>query len=113
MICTRRPGGTLNLVVGQKHNATVGGDMKERIEGLRKSVAGVSQRMEAPKHWIGSEDVNLFQIVCDTLNLLQEMNNQLASHTHGSSPVPGNATAFAYGAATSMQLHKKIKPITL
>lgn len=28
----------LNLVVGQKHNATVGGDMEERIMGMRQSV---------------------------------------------------------------------------
>ena len=32
-------GRDLNLVVGQKHNATVGGDMQERIEGIRRSVA--------------------------------------------------------------------------
>ena len=38
-------GRDLNLVVGQKHNATVGGNMEERIEGLRKSVAAVSQRL--------------------------------------------------------------------
>ena len=42
-------GRDLNLVVGQKHNATVGGDMDERIEGLRRSVAAVSQRLVAPK----------------------------------------------------------------
>lgn len=35
-------GRDLNLVVGQRHNATVGGDMEERIQGLRKSVATVS-----------------------------------------------------------------------
>lgn len=35
-------GRDLNLVVGQKHNATVGGDMQERINGLRESVAKVS-----------------------------------------------------------------------
>ena len=61
-------GRDLNLVVGQKHNATVGGDMQERIEGLRKSVAGVSQRLVAPQNWIGSESVNLFQVVCDLLD---------------------------------------------
>ena len=48
-------GRDLNLVVGQKHNATVGGDMQERIEGLRKSMAGVSQRLVAPQNWIVSE----------------------------------------------------------
>lgn len=48
-------GRDLNLVVGQKHNATVGGDMEERIQGLRKSLAGLSQELQAPKSWIGSE----------------------------------------------------------
>lgn len=36
-------GRDLNVVVGQKHNATVGGNMDERIQGLRKSAAAVSQ----------------------------------------------------------------------
>lgn len=44
---TRRPGGDFNLVVGQKHNATVDGDMQENIQSLRKSVAGISQRLQA------------------------------------------------------------------
>lgn len=35
--------------LNQKHNATVGGDMYERIEGYRESVAGVSQCLQAPK----------------------------------------------------------------
>ena len=48
-------GRDLNLVVGQKHNDTVGGDMEERIQGLRKRVAAVSQRLVAPKSHVGSE----------------------------------------------------------
>ena len=106
-------GRDMNLVVGQKHNATIGGDMQERIEGLRQSVVGVSQRLQAPKNWIGSAEVNLFKIVCDTLDLLQQMNTQLASHTHGPTPVPGNAAAFTANAASSQQLAGKLKPITL
>lgn len=61
-------GRDLNLVVGDKYNATVGGDMQERIKGLRKSVAGEGQRLVAPKNWIGSKSVNLFQVVCDLLD---------------------------------------------
>lgn len=48
-------GRDLNLVVGQKHNAAAGGDMHERIAGLRESLTSGSQRMQAPKNWIGSE----------------------------------------------------------
>ncbi|WP_047299963.1 phage baseplate assembly protein V [Pseudomonas fluorescens] len=108
-------GRDLNLVVGQKHNATVGGDMHERIEGLRKSVAGASQHLQAPKNWIGSEGVNLFQVVCNTLDLLQQMNTQLAAHTHapGPTPSPTDAAAFTAKAAKAQALSTVLKPITL
>lgn len=108
-------GRDLNVVVGQKHNATVGGDMQERIEGLRKSVAGASQRLQAPKSWIGSEGVNLFQVVCDTLDLLQQMNTQLAAHTHiaGPIPSPSDVTAFSEKGAKALDLSMKLKLVTL
>lgn len=108
-------GRDLNLVVGQKHNATVGGDMQERIQGLRASVAGVSQNLQAPKSWIGSERVNLFKIVCDTLDLLQEMNTQLAAHTHvpGAAPSPGDVSTFIAKAAWASEMAVKLKTVTL
>jgi hypothetical protein len=108
-------GRDLNLVVGQKHNATVGGDMQEKIQGLRKSVAGVSQQLQAPKNWIGSGSVNLFQVVCDMLDLLQQINTQLAAHTHlpGPTPSPTDAAAFIAKAAQVLALAAKLKPVTL
>ncbi|PPS26411.1 hypothetical protein BVY11_22425 [Pseudomonas amygdali pv. morsprunorum] len=105
-------GRDLNLVIGQKHNATVSGDMYERIQGLRESITGKSQRLQAPKNWIGSDSVNIFQIVCDTLDLLREMNGQLAVHTHGLSPVPNNSTAFLAGGQKFLELNVLIKNIT-
>ena len=106
-------GRDLNLVVGDKYNATVGGDMQERIEGLRKSVAGDCQRLVAPKNWIGSESVNLFQVVCDLLNLVQEMNTQLAGHTHlpGPTPSPTDAAAFIEKAEHALKLGSKLNAI--
>ena len=108
-------GRDLNLVVGQKHNTTVGGDMQEKIQGLRKSVAGISQQLQAPKNWIGSGTVNLFQVVCETLELLQQMNTQLAAHTHapGPTPNPADAVAFAAKAAKATELGVSLKLITL
>ncbi|MCP1489318.1 hypothetical protein J3D48_005631 [Pseudomonas fluorescens] len=108
-------GRDLNLVVGQKHNATVGGDMQEKIQGLRKSVAGISQHLQAPKTWIGSESLNLFQVVCDMLDLLQQMNTQLAAHTHiaGPIPSPSDVTAFSEKAAKALNLSMKLKLVTL
>jgi hypothetical protein len=107
-------GRDMNLVVGQKHNATVGGDMQEKIQGLRKSVAGISQQLQAPKNWIGSETVNLFQVVCDVLDLLQQMNTQLAVHTHvpGPTPSPTDATAFTTKASQAGLMNLKLKAVT-
>ncbi len=71
----------LTLVVGQKYNATVADDMQERIQGLRQSVAKVSQRLEVPKTWIGSSGVNVLQVLCNLLDLVEQMNSQLPTST--------------------------------
>lgn len=105
-------GRDLNLVVGQKHNATVGGDMEERIKGARESLADVSQRLVAPKTWLGSEEVNVLRVLCDLLDLVQQMNSQLAGHTHGATPVPTNALAFTMNTTAADQLTGRLKLIT-
>jgi len=108
-------GRDLNLAVSRTHNASVGGDMQEKIQGLRKSVAGISQRLQAPKTWVGSEGVNVLQVLCDALDLLQQMNTQLAAHTHapGPTPSPTDAAAFTAKATQAVALAAKLKPITL
>ncbi|QOU03810.1 hypothetical protein IM720_24365 [Pseudomonas fluorescens] len=108
-------GRNLNLVVGQRHNATVGGNMDERIQGMRKSVAAVSQRLVAPKTWLGSEGVNVLQVLCDLLDLVQQMNVQLAAHTHlpGSSPSAGDTSAFTAKGEIASTLMIKLKKITI
>ena len=99
-------GRDLNQVVGQKLNLTVGGDLLERIIGARRSLA--------PKTWLGSEGVNALQILCDLLDLVQEMNVQLAGHTHvpGPTPSPTDATGFTAKAAQALALAAQLKPIT-
>lgn len=100
-------GRDLNLVVGQKLNATVGGDMLERIQGIRRSVA--------PKTWLGSESVNVLQILCDLLDLVERMNTQLAAHTHvpGPTPSPADAAAFTGKAANAAAMAEAVRGITV
>jgi hypothetical protein len=105
-------GRDLNLVVGQKHNATVGGDMEETIQGLRKSVAAVSQRLVAPKTWLGSEGVNVLQVLCDLLELVERMNMQIAVHVHAPGQIPSNAAEFAKAGVTAQSLAKNTVAIT-
>lgn len=103
-----------NLVVSKKHNAAVGGDMQEKIAGLRRSVAGVSQQLIAPKNHVGSAGVNIFQVLCDTLDLIQELSTQVAAHVHpqvGQPPV--NAAAFTADAARASVLSALLGSVTL
>ena len=99
-------GRDLNLVVAQKLNAMIGGDMQERIQGIRRSLA--------PQTWLGSEGVNALQILCDLLDLVQAMNTQLASHTHvpGPAPSPTDAAGFTAKAAQVLAMAAQLKPIT-
>lgn len=99
-------GRDMNLVVGQKLNSAVGGDMLERIQGIRRSVA--------PKTWLGSESVNVLQILCDLLDLVEQMNTQLAAHTHvpGPTPSPADANGFLSKADATKSLATKLKAIT-
>ena len=97
-------GRDLNQVVAQKLNLTVGGALLERIKGARKSVATST--------WIGSESVNVLQVLCDVIDLVIQMNTDIAGHQHASSPVPTNAASFADHAGTGTQLFGQLKPIT-
>lgn len=108
-------GRDLNLVVGQKHNAAVGGDMQERINGLRRSVSGVSQHLTAPKTWLGSESVNVLQVLGDLIDLVQQMNTQLAAHTHvpGPAPSPTDVAIFTSDALNAAFLRTQLKAVTL
>jgi len=106
-------GRDLNLVVGQKHNATVGGDMEERIQGLRNSVAAISQQLVAPMTWLGSESVNSLQILCELIELVELMNTQLSIHKHGPTPIPENSSAFIENTAVTADMQRQLKSITL
>ncbi len=99
-------GRDLNLVVGQKLNSAVGGDMLERIQGIRRSVA--------PKTWLGSESVNVLQILCDLLDLVEQMNTQLSAHTHVPGPEPSlnDSKVLAALASSAKVLSSKLRPIT-
>jgi len=106
-------GRDLNLVVGQKHNATVGGDMEERIQGARASITRLSQSFEAPKTWIGSSELNFLAVVCELLGLVEQISYQLAGHQHNGGAVPSNAQFFSTTGLAFEKLRYELEEITL
>ena len=106
-------GRDLNLVVGQKHNATVGGDMEERIQGTRGSITRLGQRFEAPKTWVGSSELNFLAVACELLGLVEQMNFQLAGHQHNGGAVPSNAQFFSTTGLAAEKLRYELESITL
>ena len=56
--------------------------------------------------------MNVLQVLCDVIDLVIQMNTDIASHQHASSPVPTNAASFAGHAGTGTQLSGQLKPIT-
>lgn len=106
-------GRDFNQVVGQKHNAMIGGDMQEKIQGLRKSVAEVSQRLQAPQTWIGSDNVNALQIVIDLIGLVERISIQIATHTHSSGSVPSNNAEFEHSALLAHEMSVRLAAISL
>lgn len=96
----------LSVEIAQNHTAAVGGDMSERIAGIRRSIAAQT--------WVGSESFNMLRIVCDLLILVQQMNIQLASHTHTPGPEPSESdtTQFGAKAARAAALAAQLQSIT-
>lgn len=108
-----RIGGDSSTRIDGDASATIGGSLQEQIEGLRSSIAGGGQRLEAPTTWLGSDSVNVLQVLLDLIDLVQQMNTQLAGHGHPShgSP-PTTAAAFTANVATATQLNGQLAPIT-
>lgn len=103
-----------NVAVAGDQVVTVGGDMAEKIAGLRESVTQGSQRLIGAKNHVGSGNVNIFQVVVDLLDLVEQMNTQIAAHVHpqvGQPPV--NAAAFIIDAANASKLSALLATATL
>ncbi|MDP9783460.1 hypothetical protein [Pseudomonas fluorescens] len=107
-------GRDLNLVVANKSRTVIGGDMQEKIRGLKLSIADKGQRYESPLTWVGSADTNVLKVLCDLLEIVEQMNVQLSAHTHvpGPSPSVSDAVAFSSAAQKIALLFRKLVAIT-
>ncbi len=89
----------------------VGQALTEKIGQLRQSIAGTRQEIIAPVVWIGSEKINVAQLMLDTVALVQQLVDQLASHTHPSTGQPTNSSAIGQSGQQAAALSKKYSPV--
>ncbi|HEY3984728.1 hypothetical protein [Cedecea sp.] len=97
-------------ITGSK-TTTTGKDLIERIGTIRKSVAALRQEIKAPVVWIGSESINVAQLMLDTLDVVKQLAEATASHSHQNTGTPTNADAIRGAGQGAASLKEKYKPV--
>lgn len=90
---------------------TTGKDLIEKIGQIRKSVAAVQQQIIAPVVWIGSGSINIAQLMLDTLDVVKELAEQTAGHSHSNTGTPTNAAAIRNTGTKADTLNSKYSPV--
>lgn len=86
-------------------------EIKEQVETIRQSAAGAQQQILAPSIWLGSDEINITQLMLDTLELVERLANLTANHTHPNTSTPTNASAISSVKSDAKQLDNKYSPI--
>ena len=103
-------GNNYNLNVKSKINIEAQ-EIQEKIASIRRSVAGVQQQILAPSIWLGSGEINISQLMLDTLDLVERLAELTANHTHPNTSTPTNATAINSVKLDAIKLDEKYSPI--
>lgn len=104
-------GGNDETDIAGSQTVTTGKDLIEKIGQVRKSVAAVQQQIIAPVVWIGSGTINVAQLMLDTLDVVKELAEQTASHTHSNTGTPTNAGAIRNTGTKADTLNGKYSPV--
>jgi hypothetical protein len=88
-------GGNVETEITGSKTTTTGKDLIEQIGAIRRSVAAQRQELIAPVVWLGSESINVAQLMLDTLDVVMQLAEQTAVHTHPSVGTPTNASSIS------------------
>ncbi|WP_456297319.1 hypothetical protein M1D72_14185 [Vibrio sp. AK197] len=89
--------------LGNMQTATAG-DLVETIGKVRRSIAAEHQWLQAPKTWLGSKEENVLVLLSELMQVVKELADTLATHTH-SGVAPGNAMTQPPAQASAMTNH--------
>ncbi|HGS4918912.1 TPA: hypothetical protein ACMDR5_003288 [Vibrio cholerae] len=104
--------------LGNMHVATAG-ELIEVIGKVRRSIAAEHQWLQSPKTWIGSKQENVLILLSELMQVVKELADTLASHTHGgvmagpaATAAPNQASDISDHGSDSAKLKARLDPIT-
>ncbi|MCE3116192.1 phage baseplate assembly protein V [Enterobacter sp. ASE] len=104
-------GGSDEMAIAENATVTIGKNLTEQIGQIRKSVAAVQQQIIAPVVWIGSGSINVAQLMLDTLDVVKQLAELTASHTHSNTGTPTNAGEIRSTGTKADALNGKYSPV--
>lgn len=96
----------LRQVVAAGIETIAGGNLVERITGIRRSVAA-AQVINGSTINIGDGDINILNCLTDTLDVLRELAELTAQHTHSNTGAPTNSGSISANAQRPGMLIEK------
>ncbi|WP_258586104.1 hypothetical protein [Vibrio sp. HS-50-1] len=95
------------------------GELIETIGKFRRSIAAEHQWLQSPKTWIGSKQENVLILLSELMQVVKELADTLATHTHSgvapgraSTKTPVQANDIVGHGEDSMKLKGRLEPIT-
>lgn len=104
-------GGSDETDIAGSSTLTIGESLTEQIGQIRKSVAAVQQQIIAPVVWIGSGSINVAQLMLDTLDVVKQLAELTAGHTHSNTGTPTNAGDIRSAGTQADTLSGKYSPV--
>lgn len=109
-------GGSNKTIVTKDDSREITGGLTEQVGALRKSVAQ-QQSFIAGSTWIGSETINVLDLIGQSLALMQNIAQQLAQHDHpgdsgGTTGKPNQSSTFTAQAETAGTINNELKSIS-
>lgn len=93
--------GTMKITAAGGIETETAAQLVEKIAALRRSVAGGAQEIIGSTVYIGTGSANALTMMLETIDLLGQLAQQCASHTHPDTGQPTNASAFTSTASAA------------
>ncbi|MEZ9620179.1 MULTISPECIES: hypothetical protein [Vibrio] len=110
-----------DIVLGSLGNiqTATAGELVEAIGKVRRSFAAEHQWLQSPKTWVGSKQENVLILLSELMQVVKELAETLATHTHkgvaagpATTRAPVQASAIRGHGTESSELKGRLDPIT-